>query len=101
LYAGDTEAENMSVFGYQGRYDEMRVKRSMVCSNMRSLYSYWHLGRIFDNKPVLNEDFIICYPSKRIFAVQTEPGLIVNFGNLIRAVRPLPVMSDPGLVDHN
>ena len=39
--------------------------------------------------------------SKRIFASQTEPGIIANVGNMIRALRPMPIMSSPGLIDHN
>ena len=101
IYVSDVEAENKTLFGYQGRYDEMRIKRNMVCGYMRSILDYWHLGRKFDTPPLLNKTFIECNPSKRIFAVQDEPGLIVNVGNLIKAVRPLPVISNPGLIDHN
>ena len=30
IYAGADEATNKTIFGYQGRYDEMRTKRNMV-----------------------------------------------------------------------
>ena len=94
---------NTGVFGYQGRYDEMRIKRNMVCGQMRSTFDYWHLGRIFDplSPPALNSDFVECNPDKRIFAVESDPGLIVSFANIIKAIRPIPIMSEPGLVDHN
>lgn len=103
IYATAVEAENKTLFGYQGRYDEMRFKRNMVCSDMRDTFDYWHLGRKFITPPLLNASFITCDPAstKRIFAVPSEPGLIVNFGNLIKAVRPLPIQSTPGLIDHN
>ena len=110
IYATDVEVDNRALFGYQGRFDEMRVKNSMVCGSMRSnatiSFDYWHLGRDFDsapetNPPLLNEEFITCIPSKRIFAVQDEPGLIINCANLIKAVRPLPAYSNPGLIDHH
>lgn len=101
IYASEVQAENRSIFGYQGRYDEMRYKPSMVCGEMRSTFDYWHLGRIFDSAPNLNKDFLTCVPSKRIFADETSPGLIVSVGNLIKAVRPLPIQSNPGLMDHN
>lgn len=32
IFASAVEAENRTIFGYQGMYDEMRVKRNMVCS---------------------------------------------------------------------
>ena len=47
VYANSTENENKAIWGYQGRYDEMRTKRNMVCGQMRSMFDYWHLGRIF------------------------------------------------------
>ena len=78
----------------------MRVKRSMVCGDMRDLFSYWHLGRIFESAPELNESFLRCVPDKRIFAVQDEPGFIVNVANIIKAVRPMPIQASPGLIDH-
>lgn len=100
IYATAVAGENRTIFGYQGRYDEMRVKRNMVVGKMRSTFNYWHLGREFSGAPLLNQSFIECVPSKRIFAVTTEPGLIVDVENRIKAVRPLPYASDPGLIDH-
>lgn len=101
IYAVANEATNRGIFGYQGRYDELRTKRDMVCSDMRDTFSYWHLGRIFGAAPALNSAFVVSDPSKRVFADQADPGLMVNFGNIIRAARPLPIESDPGLVDHH
>lgn len=96
-------AHNTGLFGYQGRYDEMRIKHNMVCGQLRSTYDYWHLGRQFDtaSPPTLNSSFIQCVPRKDIFAVPAEPGLIVSYGNIIKAYRPLPLSAEPGLIDHN
>ena len=93
IYASATPADNISVFGYQGRYDEMRYKPNLVCGQLRDTYDYWYLGRQFTSKPLLNDSFIQCVPRKDVFAAQTEPALIVQFGNLIKAVRPLPRLS--------
>ena len=101
IYATNNENTNKSIFGYQGRYDEMRTKRNMVCGQMRDVFDYWHLGRIFSSVPALNSDFVKCVPDKRIFAAPSEPGFIVQFANLIKAWRPMPIQSDPGLIDHN
>ena len=94
---------NTTLFGYQGRYDELRTKNNQVCGLMRTDFDYWHMGRIFDSAstPQLNSSFITCIPTKRIFASETTPGLIVSFANLIKAFRPLPVTAEPGLIDHN
>ena len=103
ICATGTSSHNQDIFGYQGRYDEMRTKNSQIVSGMRTTFDYWHLGRQFStgSPPVLNEDFIKCVPRKDIFAVPSEPGLIVNFANIIKAFRPLPYMAVPGLIDHN
>lgn len=100
LFASDDVGENTKLFGYQGRYNEMRCKQSMVCSGMRDTFDYWHISRKFGNAPKLNSEFIQCNPRKDIFAVQDEPGFIVDCGNVIRAVRPLPIQAEPGLIDH-
>ena len=103
ICATGSSSHNQDIFGYQGRYDEMRTKNSQIVSGMRTTFDYWHLGRQFNpaSPPVLNEDFIKCTPRKDIFAVPSEPGLIVNFANIIKAFRPLPYMAVPGLIDHN
>jgi len=101
IFASAVEAENRTIFGYQGMYDEMRVKRNMVCSEMRDTFDYWHLGRQFVSAPLLNQSFIECNPDKRIFADQADPGLIISVGNKIKATRPLSVIAEPGLIDHN
>lgn len=103
ICATGTASHNQDIFGYQGRYDEMRTKNSQIVSGMRTTFDYWHLGRQFNtgSPPVLNENFIKCVPRKDIFAVPSEPGLIVNFANIIKAFRPLPYMAVPGLIDHN
>ena len=102
LYArGTSEADNRGIFGYQGRYDEMRVKKNQICGLMRSDFDYWHMGRKFTSMPTLSSAFVVSNPTKRIFAAPSEPGLVVNFANKIKAIRPLPIQSDPGLIDHN
>jgi hypothetical protein len=101
LYATATLAENQTIFGYQGRYDEMRYKPNKYTGKMRTTFNYWHLGRTFTGAPLLNQSFIECVPRKDVFAVTTEPALIVSVGNKIRASRPLPITAEPGLIDHD
>ena len=102
IFVQEDVDENKQIWGYTGRYNEMRYKENMVCGLMRDDFAHWHLGRIFDDPPALNEEFLLCNPesTKRVFAVQNEPGLIVNFGNRIRAIRPIPFDNNPGLIDH-
>ncbi len=106
LYATGDESHDNSIFGYQSAYAEMKYMPSLNCADMRDTYSYWHLGRIFSSDPSLNAGFLTTNSAysggirKDIFAVQNEPGLIVNFANVIEAVRPMPVYGTPGFVDH-
>jgi len=95
------DTTNKTIFGYQGRYDEMRTKSNMICGGMRDTFDYWHLSRQFANVPTLNSDFIECDPRKDCFAAPAEPAFFVDFANIIKAVRPLPFIAEPGLLDHN
>lgn len=100
IFFRENPNDNNKVFGYTGRYDEMRIRRSVVTADMRDTFSYWHLSRKFATAPALNTEFIECVPRKDIFAVQDEPGFIVSFGNKVLAYRPLPYQSEPGRLDH-
>lgn len=71
-------------FGYIPRYSEYRYLDSRVSGDFKDTLSFWHLGRIFDNPPQLNADFITAYPSKRIFAVEDLPP---NEGGLPQGVK--------------
>lgn len=90
--------ENETIFGFIGRYDELRVNHSMVCSGMRSDFDHWHISRQFASAPILNSSFLQCNPRKDIFAVPSEDGFIINVGNIISAVRPIPEMNLPGVL---
>lgn len=108
IFATTVEADNRTIWGYQGRYDEMRVKRSRTARNMRDTLSYWSMARNFASAPALNTAFIQCdgssdptnNPLTKVFAVPTEPGYIVHIGNKVVASRPLPIASNPGMMDH-
>lgn len=96
-----TGAIGRTPFGYTGRYNEMRFQPSIVTSEMRDVFDYWHLGRKFSALPVLNTDFVNMVSEndannfKRVFAVQNVPGIIGTFGVTAHVVRPLPFMAVP------
>lgn len=106
------DGSDLSPWGFQGRYDEMRVKYDMDVSNMRvnvpvssDSISFWHLGRAFSSLPNLGTNFIQVEDQRRVFAfdnsaVLNVPPYIVNYYNDITAVRPLPHNPVPGLMDH-
>ncbi len=106
VYATGDEAHDNSIFGYQSAYAEMKYMPSINTSDMRDTFSYWHLGRKFSSDPSLNAGFLTTNSSysggirKDIFAVKNEPGLIVQFGNVVEAIRPMPIYGTPGFIDH-
>ena len=71
LYAKDGDTNVAQTFGYNDRYYEYRHEPSTVAGDFRDTMNHWHLARSFAQKPVLNESFIKCEPSNRIFADQT------------------------------
>lgn len=107
IFVTDGNVEtNEGIFGYQGRYDEMRVKRNQVVGLMRTDFDYWHLARQFATVPALNGSFIHTGGStgpirKDFLAAPSEPAMFIHFANIIKAIRPLPVIAEPGLIDHN
>lgn len=83
------DATDGNTFGYQDRYAEYKHLPSTVHGDFRDTLNYWHLGRAFTAQPALNQDFISCYPSNRIYADQT-PGshhLWIMANNNIQARR--------------
>lgn len=106
IYKAELKCVNGStdddIFGYQGRYDEMRVRQDSVRGEMRMSqgYDHWHLSRQFASVPALNGTFLYTSatsPRKDFLAAPSEPAFLVNNGNLVRAVRPLPFIARPAL----
>lgn len=102
LYVDNTE-EDTKIWGFQGRWNEMRAGTSLACGAMRDTYAYWNFSRHFDSRPELDADFIECKPSesKKIYAVQSEPGIICQFATVLDAVRPITAYPEPGRMDHD
>lgn len=88
-----------NVFGYVPRYADMKFMPSRVCGDFKSSLDFWHLGRIFESVPNLNQQFVECTPDKRIFAV-TAPdvnNLYCSVLNNVKVRRALPVFGTPSL----
>ena len=85
-------------FGYVPRYAEMRFINSRVAGQFRTTQSNWHLGRIFSSRPSLNQSFIECSPSKRIFAVTdtSVDSMWCHVFNQIKVNRKMPKFGEPG-----
>lgn len=83
----DGTAADDDVFGYQDRYSEYKHHPSTIAGEFRDILNYWHLGRQFAARPVLNQSFTDCNPGKRIHAEQTKNQLWVMVNNQVRARR--------------
>lgn len=100
-------SDDYGVFGFQGRFNELRWQGDKVCGLMRlgatdGGFAFWHLGRQFANLPALNEDFVKANQIRKDFlAVPTQPCAVVSYGNVVHAVRPIPKMPVPGRIDHS
>lgn len=101
----DGSANDDLVFGYQERYAEYRYKPSLITGEFRSnaaaSLDAWHLAQDFSSLPTLGSTFIEEDPPiSRVIATSTDAQFLFDsFFNLI-CVRPMPVYSVPGLVDH-
>ena len=104
IYVGPDKATNEAVFGYQERYRELREGISKITGKMRSAdqgsLDVWHLSEKFANLPKLNAQFIENNtPIARTLAVKDEPDVILDIWFDIKATRPLPVSSNPSLLE--
>jgi hypothetical protein len=107
IYVDGSSADS-NVFGYQERWAEYRYNPSQISGLFKSTSAGtidgWHLAQKFTSLPTLNTTFIQENPPvSRIVAVGSSANgqqfLCDTFFN-IRAARPMPLYSVPGLIDH-
>lgn len=102
------DSNDNAVFGYQERWAEYRYKPSQISSLFRSTASgtidAWHLAQRFTSLPTLNSTFIEDNPPvSRVVAVGSQAnGQQFIFDSFFdcKTVRPMPLYSVPGLIDH-
>ncbi len=83
---GDSVNEQ-AVFGFQDRYQEYRYARPHITTQFRDTFDYWHMARIFETAPALNQAFTDCVPTKRIYNEQTQHPLWIMANNIVQARR--------------
>lgn len=104
IYAQGNDDDD-KVFGYQERWSEYRYFPNQITGKMRSTdpqsLDIWHLAQKFDSLPKLNREFIEDNaPVERVIAVPSEPQFLLDAYFKMKCVRPMPVYSIPGLIDH-
>lgn len=107
IYADGTSGDQ-TVWGYQERWAEYRYNPSEITGLMRSTAAgtldAWHLAQEFSTRPLLNSVFITEDPPlNRVLAVggmANGQHLLLDVFFTIKAARPMPMYSVPGLIDH-
>jgi hypothetical protein len=108
IYATGVSANDDAVFGYQERWSEYRYNPSQITGLFRSTSSgtidAWHLSQRFTSLPTLNQTFIEeSPPLPRVLAVGAAANgqqLLLDSFFDVKAARPMPTYSVPGLIDH-
>lgn len=96
IYA-DGSAVDEETWGYQNRYDEYRRGVNTVSGEFRTNQDYWHMARVFANRPALNADFVQSNPTDRIFQAseQLSDQLYCMIQNNITAKRLISKNGNP------
>lgn len=99
LYVSNDPTYNEGTFGYTPRYAEYKYHESEAHGDFRGNMSFWHLNRIFTDKPNLNTTFVECNPSNRVFATSgtKDDKFWVQIYQDIKALRLMPKYGTPML----
>ena len=109
LYAQGTK-EDEEAFGYQECWADYRMKPNRICgafrSNATGTLDSWHYGDNYSTTPALSQEWMKEGSAEiaRTLAVENkvnEPQFIADFLVKNTTVRPMPMYSVPGLIDHH
>ena len=106
LYLTGTSTDEQA-FGYQEAWAEYRMKPNRISGKFRSnatgTLDSWHYGDNYTETPSLSQAWMKEGDSEiqRTLAVDNEPQFIMDTIIDNTSVRPMPMYSIPGLVDHH
>lgn len=106
LYLTGTNSDEQA-FGYQEAWAEYRMKPNRISGKFRSnatgTLDSWHYGDNYTETPSLSQAWMKEGDSEiqRTLAVDGEPQFIMDTVIDNTSVRPMPMYSIPGLVDHH
>ena len=106
LYLTGTSTDEQA-FGYQEAWAEYRMKPNRISGKFRSnatgTLDSWHYGDNYKETPSLSQTWMKEGNSEiqRTLAVDNEPQFIMDTVIDNTSVRPMPMYSIPGLVDHH
>lgn len=95
-------ADRNGTFGYMPQYNDLRFMNNKTTGDFQTNLNFWTMTRIFSGAgaPVLNDSFIECDPTFRIFAVTSEnvDHVLCQLYYNIRASRKLPRFGIPARI---
>lgn len=102
-------AENKQAFGYQEAWSEYRFIPRVVSGAFRSAYAQsldaWHYADYYAGKPTLSESWLnetTANVDRTLYVPSsTEDQVIMDWSFKLDCIRPMPVYSVPGLIDHH
>ena len=106
LKATANGANDDVVYGYQEAWYWYRYLQGYVSGELSSLYSQsldvWHLGDEYSDTPILSDEFLQetkQYLDRALLSTEHHQFIAdIQVENI--AVRPMPIYSVPGLIDH-
>lgn len=111
IYLSGNASSDDSVFSYMPAWSEYRYLPDVVTGHMKPTaannISYWNYCNNFSSAPTLkgylNGDNLKNNVDQTLQVLSSTAGFqfMCQFGMDITAVLPIPVYSDPGLLDHN
>jgi len=88
-------------WGYIPQFSEYKYKDDSYAGDFRGNLAFWHQGRMFNPTfpPKLNEAFIQCVPTKRIFAVNlpSNQPYLANIHHRVKVRHQLSKYGVPGI----
>ena len=89
-----------TVFGYQDRYYEYRRHPSQVHNDFRDTLNAYHMARELDASVALNQSFVECNPSDRIFQIgeQVADTCWIMANHHVVARRLVPKHANPKVI---
>lgn len=93
-------SNNSRVFGYTDRYEEYRFQASQISGDFRDTLNPYHMGRDLAADVALNQSFVECDPSDRIFQVAetTADTLWCFINHSMVARRIVPKRANPRIL---
>lgn len=95
VYAAHSSPDD--IFGWQNRYDEYRYNVNSVAGDFRpgQALDHWTMCRDFTSDPALNDSFITCSPTNRVYADTNNDELLVMAYHNVKARRMMRKMGLP------